>query len=135
MPGTNVGADVKINFSDVQYANGQWSGTPSWDVQKVTVHPGDNNIIWNVKAQSVPAGYTAAFDASNGIEFSGTPAWTGGPPTLQPDGTYLATDNFPSISAPTDYYYSVIVNLVPNAGTTTPGTSFNYDPQVENEPT
>jgi len=133
MPATNVGADVKVNFKDVQYTNGTWTGNPTWDVQKVTVHPGDNNIIWNVKAQNVPTGYTAQFDPNAGIQFSGTPTWTGGPPALQNDGTYSAADNFQSISTPTDYYYSVAVNLVPNAGTTTPGASFNYDPEVENE--
>jgi hypothetical protein len=133
MPGTNVGADVKVNFNDVQYANGAWSGTPTWDVQKVTVQPGDNNIIWNVKAQQVPAGFTAAFDPSTGIVFSGSPAWTGGTPTLQGDGTYMCSDNFESLPQPTDYYYSVAVKLVPNPGTSTPGTSFTYDPEVENE--
>lgn len=134
MPATNVGADVKVNLKDVQYTNGAWSGTPTWDVQKITVHPGDNDIIWNIKAQNVPAGFTVAFPATGGIVFSGTPTWTGGTPSLQPDGTYMCTDNYAAVSAPTDYYYTVNLNLVPNAGTTTPGTSFRYDPDVENEP-
>jgi hypothetical protein len=128
----NVGADVKVNFKDVQYTNGAWVGTPSWDVQKVSVHPGTNTITWNLKAQNVPAGFTPAFSSSAGIAFSGVPTWIGGTPALQPDGTYQCADNFIAPPTPVDYYYGVQVVLTPNGTNAVPGT-FNYDPQVENE--
>ena len=57
--------------------------------------------------------------------------WTGGQPTLQPDGTVTATDTFTGEAYATDYYYGVNVTLQdPASGAQ---QTFNYDPEVENE--
>jgi hypothetical protein len=132
--------NVNVNFNGVSYANGTWSGTPSWTVAPPTVqvHPGTNTINWNLNAQA-PSGYTAKFapmdpndTGENPIYFPASANWTGGPPQRDSDTLVTATDNFSSITQPTDYYYGVNVTLTQ----TSSGTSytFNYDPEVQNEP-
>lgn len=140
MSAVAVPVNVNVNLTGVSYSNGSWSGTPRWTVAPPTVqvHPGTNTINWNLNAQA-PSGYTAKFAPmdpnhtdKNPIYFPASSNWTGGPPTRDSDTLVTATDNFSSITQPTDYYYGVNVTLTQ----TSSGVSqtFNYDPEVENEP-
>jgi hypothetical protein len=133
----SVPVNVIVNFNGVSYDPGsnRWSGQPGWTVpQKTSVHPGDNDIVWTLRANNVPTGFQAQFASSNGVYFPSTSNWPGGPPTLQGNGTIVATDDYTGGAQPVDYYYGMNVVLQPVAGgNQTPGT-FNFDPQVENEP-
>jgi hypothetical protein len=140
MPAVAVPVNVNVNFNGVSCNNGVWSGTPSWNVAPPTVqvHPGTNTINWNLNAQA-PSGYTAKYapmnsndTTKNPIYFPVSSNWTGGSPQRASDTLVTATDNFSSITQPTDYYYGVNVTLTQTSSGAS--NTFNYDPEVENEP-
>lgn len=137
MPGpTNVPVPVVVNFNGVSYnaTTKQWSGSPSFTVPPTTtITSGDNTITWTLQAAVVPQGFSATFPLTNPIVFD--PGWVGGLPARQTPTTVQATDNFqlPVGSDPIQYPYAVNVSLVSNSDSTVTKT-WNYDPDVENEP-
>lgn len=130
-----VPIQVQINFSGVTYSNGAWSGTPTWTVPgKVKVNPGTSTIVWRLNGLNEPSNFTAAFPATDAIDFSNSnPAWVGTTPTLQGDGTYQCTDTFSSNDTKADYEYSVTVSLAPDAGTNGTTGTWTLDPEIEND--
>jgi hypothetical protein len=110
-----------------------WTGAqPAWTFtpDPLQCHNGNNAITWTLTASNVPTGFTASLTS---IVFKPTPPWTGGAPAKQTDGTVTAGDNFQNITTPVEFGYTTTVAVTPNPGTTGQGTTFSYDPEVENE--
>jgi hypothetical protein len=139
-----VDITVNVDFTNVSFQNGAWTGTPVWTITPNTqqVQPGNNKIAWTLTTlnsaqppqNSVPSGYTAGF-TSDGIIFKSTnqQAWNSAP-TLDTDGTIQAEDNFRGLSQVVNYYYSTKVQLTPAAGTNGLLGTWSADPDVQNEP-
>jgi hypothetical protein len=127
----NVPVNVNVNVAGVTYSNGQWTGSPVWTVPaKTPVSPGLNDITWSIQANP-PNRFNAAFASTDGVYFPLSSNWGGGTPTLQPNGTIVATDDFSAPPAAIDYYYGLNVTLTdPTSGA---NKTFNFDPEVENE--
>jgi len=135
-----IQVNVGVNFQGVSYdpITG-WSGTPTWNihpspapVQPVKNDDG-NGLEWDLNAAAVPHPFSASFATASAIKFSGTPAWTGGPPMLRNATTVTATDDFNNLPSKLNYYYTITVTLsgVVNGVTVTQG--FPLDPDVQNE--
>jgi hypothetical protein len=127
----NIPVNVVVNVTNVSYANGQWTGSPTWTVPaKTPVPPGSNLIVWSLQA-APPNKFNVAFASTNPVYFPASSNWSGGQPTPQTNGTVTATDDFTGGSDATDYYYGLNVTLTdPASGA---NQTFNYDPEVENE--
>jgi hypothetical protein len=127
--------NVNVNLSGVSYANGAWSGTPTWHFvpHKAHVLEGDNTVTWTLHASNPGQGYSAAFPSSSPIVFKSTndPQWPGGTPTIQSDGTVDASDNFDGVTATYEYKYTTSVVVTAPGGAT---QTFTHDPDIENDP-
>ena len=138
MANNNIPINVNVNFNGVTYSGGAWSGTPAWNINPspAPVNPvksGDTNTIqWNLHAAAVPNPFTASF-TGNAIQFSGTPAWTGGAPITNSTISVSVTDTFNGLQSAVNYYYSITVTLsgVVNGNNVT--QTFRLDPDVQNE--
>jgi hypothetical protein len=140
----NLSVGVNVDFTGVTYTPGNgWSPQPAWTFTppNLEAHQGNNKITWtlttnNASGQNtVPAGYTAAFaSGTSGVAFKATNpvAWTGSTPTMQPDGTITANDNFQNLDENETFNYTTTVVLTPNAGTNGQQGTFTWDPDVEN---
>jgi hypothetical protein len=130
------GIGVQADFTGVLYTNGAWNKQPAWTFTppSLPVHNGNNMITWTLTLVGVPANYTAAFQATNGIAFkAATPPWPGSVPARQPDGTITADDNFQNQGAAQKFSYTTTVVLTPNAGSNGASGTFSNDPDVQNE--
>lgn len=137
-----LGVGVNADFTGVLYTNGNWTKQPAWRFSppSLQAHNGNNKITWTLATlnssnqNSVPAGYTAAFQSTNGIQFKpSTPPWPGSTPALQGDGTITANDNFQNQGAAQTFGYTTVVVLTPNPGTNGVVGTFTIDPDVQNE--
>lgn len=127
---------VNVNFHNVSYANGVWSGAPAWNVpQNVNVPPskaGDTMLLrFNLNAAAVPTGFTASFANTNPILFDQN--WTGGPPSSENSTTITVDDTFNGLSTNQEYEYSVSVTLGGMVGTQFVSQTWTLDPDVVNE--
>ena len=131
----NLAVGVQADFTGVLYTNGGWNKQPAWTFSppSLPAHNGNNKITWTLTSIAVPSDYSAAFQATNGIQFKPSPPWPGSTPTRQPDGTVTANDNFQNQGATQTFGYTTAVVLTPNAGTNGASGTFSIDPDVVNE--
>jgi hypothetical protein len=144
----NLSVGVNVDFTGVTYTPGTgWSGTPAWTItpSNLVAHQGNNKIAWSLttlnsnQQNTVPSGFTAAFSSTSGVVFkaSNPTPWTGSTPTLQTtgpnSGQITADDNFQNLAVSQTFNYTTSVSLTPNAGNNGVGTTFSYDPDVEND--